>query len=164
MDKKKTDILIFLDKWENPNPTNDEWMGFSLCQSDDCDNCSDLGMVIDDGFFSNSGKSQMEIISGLIEMYRPKWVVGLENSATLLLPYHHQRKILINPTVGYDDLNNVPQFAVANTYGFFSSMRMESYGRFKTVYPNAEYIPSELSNQILLVSDLKDVIKRIIGS
>lgn len=160
MEKKKTDILIFLDKWENQNPTNDEWMGFSLCQSDDCDNCSDLGMVIDYGFFSNSGKSQKETIGGLIKMYRPKWVVGLENSATLLLPYHRQRKILINPTVGYDDLNNVPQFALANTYGFFRSKYKESYERFRTVYPNAKYIPSD----ILLVSDIKEVIKEITGT
>ena len=34
MEKKQSDILIFLDYWDNDNPTSDTQMGFMFAQMD----------------------------------------------------------------------------------------------------------------------------------
>lgn len=183
MDNKKTDILIFLEKQkERPKLTKEQikemdfedrmaLSGFptSLIEADDFEAASKYGTVIGNDEFVDYGKSQKETIKELIGKYKPQWVIGLGNSATLLLPYHYQRKILINPKIGYDDLNLIPPFAVGNTYGFFSSNNKESYELFKRVYPNAVFIPfnkyskSVTPSSYLHIDELDDEIRNIIG-
>lgn len=184
MERKKTDILIFLEKQkERPKLTEEQLkeMDFedrmalngcfpaALIEADDFEAASKYGTVIGDDEFVKYGKSQKETIKELIRKYKPQWVIGLGNSATLLLPYHYQRKILVNPKVGYDDLNLIPPFAVENTYGFFSSNNKESYELFKRVYPNAVFIPYnrysivEPPSSYLHVDELDNEIRRIIG-
>lgn len=119
MDKKQSDILIFLDYWDNDNPTSDAQIGFIFAQLDNEKESENIGEVYSNEFFYK--KNPQEAIKEEITKHCPKWVIGLENSATLLLPYYRQKKILINPTVTLDDLNWVTPENIRDTYAFFSA-------------------------------------------
>ncbi len=51
MDKKQSDILIFLDYWDNDNPTSDVQMGFMFAQMDNEEESEDIGEVYSNEFF-----------------------------------------------------------------------------------------------------------------
>ena len=149
MDKKQYDILIFLDYWDNDNPTSDAQLGFMFAQMDNEDESEDIGKVYSNEFLYDNPK---EAIKKEIARHRPKWVIGLENSATLLLPYHRQKKILINPTVTVDDLNWVTSETIRNTYAFFSANYEKDYEVYSKVYKNVAFYPMQ---KILFISDIK---------
>lgn len=48
-------------------------------------------------------------------------------------------KILVNPTVTYNDLNNVSEFDRQYTFGFFDKDFEKDYELFQKVYPNAAW-------------------------
>ena len=125
MDKKQSDILIFLDYWDNDNPTSDAQIGFIFAQLDNEKESENIGEVYSNEFFYK--KNPQEAIKEEITKHCPKWVIGLENSATLLLPYYRQKKILINPTVTLDDLNWVTPENIRDTYAFFSPAEEADY-------------------------------------
>lgn len=158
MDKKQPDILIFLDYWDNDNPTSDAQMGFMFAQMDNEMESGDIGEVYSNDFFYQ--KNPKEAIKEEIAKHHPKWVIGLENSATLLLPYHRQKKILINPTVTVDDLNWVTSETIRDTYAFFSADYEKDYEMYSKVYKNAAFYPMQ---KILFISDIKAVIEAILS-
>ena len=69
------------------------------------------------------------------------------------------RKVLINPTVTYDDLNMVSEFARMNTYGFFDQKHEADYNLFQSVYPHVVWCPGIPHLRLI---DVKDVVKEII--
>ena len=158
MDKKQSDILIFLDYWDNDNPTSDAQMGFMFAQMDNEEESEDIGEVYSNDFFYQ--KNPKEAIKEEIAKHRPKWVIGLENSATLLLPYHRQKKILINPTVTVDDLNWVTSETIRDTYAFFSADYEKDYEVYSKVYKNVAFYPMQ---KILFISDIKAAIEAILS-
>lgn len=158
MDKKQSDILIFLDYWDNDNPTSDAQMGFMFAQMDNEEESEDIGEVYSNDFFYQ--KNPKEAIKKEIAKHRPKWVIGLENSATLLLPYHRQKKILINPTVTVDDLNWVTSETIRDTYAFFSANYEKDYEVYSKVYKNVAFYPMQ---KILFISDIKAAIEAILS-
>lgn len=158
MDKKQSDILIFLDYWDNDNPTSDAQMGFMFAQMDNESEASEFGEVYSNDFFYQ--KNPKEAIKEEIAKHRPKWVIGLENSATLLLPYHRQKKILINPTVTVDDLNWVTSETIRDTYAFFSADYEKDYEVYSKVYKNVAFYPMQ---KILFISDIKAAIEAILS-
>lgn len=158
MDKKNTDILIFLNYWDNPNPTSDTQMGFMLSEMDNETECEDLGEVYTNHFFY--GKNQKEAIKEEIKKHRPKWIIGLENTATILLSIHRQKKILINPTVTVNDLNWVTEEDINDTYAFFSADYEKDYEVYSKVYRNVAFYPQK---KILFIGDIKSIITEIIG-
>lgn len=158
MDKKQSDILIFLDYWDNDNPTSDAQMGFMFAQMDNESEASGFGEVYSNDFFYQ--KNPKEAIKEEIAKHRPKWVIGLENSATILLPYHRQKKILINPTVTVDDLNWVTSETIRDTYAFFSANYEKDYEVYSKVYKNVAFYPMQ---KILFISDIKSAIEAILS-
>lgn len=158
MDKKQSDILIFLDYWDNDNPTSDAQLGFMFAQMDNEEESEDFGEVYSNDFFYQ--KNPKEAIKKEIAKHRPKWVIGLENSATLLLPYHRQKKILINPTVTMDDLNWVTSETIRDTYAFFSANYEKDYEVYSKVYKNVAFYPMQ---KILFISDIKTAIEAILS-
>lgn len=158
MDKKQSDILIFLDYWDNDNPTSDAQMGFMFAQMDNEEESEDIGEVYSNDFFYQ--KNPKEAIKEEIAKHRPIWVIGLENSATLLLPYHRQKKILINPTVTVDDLNWVTAETIRDTYAFFSADYEKDYEVYSKVYKNVAFYPMQ---KILFISDIKAAIEAILS-
>lgn len=158
MDKKQSDILIFLDYWDNDNPTSDAQMGFMFAQMDNEEESEDFGEVYSNDFFYQ--KNPKEAIKEEIAKHHPKWVIGLENSATLLLPYHRQKKILINPTVTVDDLNWVTSETIRDTYAFFSANYEKDYEVYSKVYKNVAFYPMQ---KILFISDIKSAIEAILS-
>ena len=158
MDKKQSDILIFLDYWDNDNPTSDAQMGFMFAQMDNESEASEFGEVYSNDFFYQ--KNPKEAIKEEIAKRHPKWVIGLENSATLLLPYHRQKKILINPNVTVDDLNWVTSETIRDTYAFFSADYEKDYEVYSKVYKNVAFYPMQ---KILFISDIKAAIEAILS-
>lgn len=158
MDKKKTDILIFLNYWDNPNPTSDDQLGFMFSEMDNETECEELGEVYSNSFFF--GKNPKEAIKEEIKKHHPKWVIGIENTATILLSIHRQKKILINPTVTMDDLNWVTSETIRDTYAFFSADFEKDYEVYSKVYKNVAFYPMQ---KILFISDIKSIITEIIG-
>lgn len=158
MDNKQSDILIFLDYWDNDNPTSDAQMGFMFAQMENESEASEFGEVYSNDFFYQ--KNPKEAIKEEIAKHHPKWVIGLENSATLLLPYHRQKKILINPTVMVDDLNWVTSETIRDTYAFFSANYEKDYEVYSKVYKNVAFYPMQ---KILFISDIKSAIEAILS-
>ena len=117
-----------------------------------------LGKCIPMIFFYQ--KNPKEAIKEEIAKHHPKWVIGLENSATLLLPYHRQKKILINPTVMVDDLNWVTSETIRDTYAFFSANYEKDYEVYSKVYKNVAFYPMQ---KILFISDIKSAIEAILS-
>ena len=158
MDKKQSDILIFLDYWDNDNPTSDAQIGFIFAQLDNEKESENIGEVYSNEFFYK--KNPQEAIKEEITKHCPKWVIGLENSATLLLPYYRQKKILINPTVTLDDLNWVTPENIRDTYAFFSADYEADYEMYSRVYRNVAFYPAQ---RILFISDIKYAIETIVS-
>lgn len=158
MDKSNSDTLIFLDYWDNDNPSSDAQMGFIFAQMDNEEECGDLGEVYSNDFFYK--KNPKDAIKEEISKHCPEWVIGLENSATLLLPYHRQKKILINPTVTVDDLNWVTPETIRDTYAFFSAKYEKDYEMYSRVYRNVAFYPA---NRVLFISDVKAPVEAILS-
>lgn len=95
-------------------------------------------------------------ICRVIAEQKPKWVIAAGESATACINLHGQKKILINPIVTFDNLNNVPEYARQHTYGFFGALpeQEKSYELFQTVYPNAVWFVNAFNLRLV---DIKNV-------
>lgn len=104
-----------------------------------------------------------EEVRKIIAEQKPDWVIASGESATACINLYSQKKILVNPTVTIDDLNNVPEYARWNTYGFFSALpeQEKSYELFQSVYPIASWFVNALKLQFI---DIKQIIHGIIYS
>lgn len=153
----KKDILIFLNYWDNPKPTSDDQLGFMLAEMDNESEAEEIGEVYNNNFLY--GKNKEEAIKTEIRKHKPTWVIGLENSATIILHLHRQKKILINPKVTTNDLNWVTEQDINDTYAFFSSDYESDYETYSKVYRNVAFFPMM---KTLFISDIKAHIKAII--
>ena len=104
MDHKTNGIIFFLPYWDAKNPTLEDQTGFIISEMFEEDECLKIG---DKVYSSNDfyQKEPKEFIKEVIRKERPEWVIGIGNTATILMAYKRQKKIVINPTVTLDDLN-----------------------------------------------------------
>ena len=153
----KDKTLIFLRKFNIKNPTLDEQNAFMMTEIMDEVECQDLGI-----FFTNEilyDKDLKTFIPEKVKSEDPEWIIAVDDSATVALKLKRQKKILINPKVSFDDLNNVPEFARQYTYGFFDKKHEEDYKRFQSVYPNSAWY---INLKDMSLFDIKDIAKGII--
>ena len=103
-----------------------------------------------------------EEVRRMIAEQKPDWVIASGESATACIGLYGQKKILVNPIVTFDDLNNVPEYARLHTYGFFGALpeQEKSYELFQTVYPNVSWFVNAPNLQLI---DIKDIIHSIIN-
>ncbi len=99
----------------------------------------------------------------IIADQKPDWIIASGESATACIGLYGQKKILVNPIVTFDDLNNVPEYARLHTYGFFGALpeQEKSCELFQAVYPNASWFVNAPNLQLI---DIKDIIRGIINS
>ena len=85
-----------------------------------------------------------------------KIIIAAGESATACIGLHGIKKILVNPIVTFDDLNNVPGYARQHTYGFFGALpqQQKSYELFQSVYPNAAWYVNAPNLSLI---DIKDI-------
>lgn len=104
-----------------------------------------------------------EDVRKIIAERKPDWVIAAGESATACIGLHGIKKMLVNPIVTFDDLNNVPDYARMHTYGFFGALpeQEKSYELFQAVYPNASWFVNAPNLQLI---DIKDIIRGIINS
>ena len=159
MDKKTTDIIFFLQYWDKENPTLEDQTGFMLCEMDE----EEESMKIGDKVFSSHDfymKDPKAFIREVIRKDRPKWVIGIETTATILISYKRQKKILINPTVTLNDLNWVTPETIRDTYAFFSADYEKDYEIYSKVYRNVAFFPTQ---KTLFIGDLSAAIRGIVS-
>ena len=149
--------LIFLRKFDLVDPTMDDKNDFIISEIVNELECGDMGK-----FYTNDVLYHHNLntfIPEEVSKYRPLWVIAEGNSASVAQRLKHQRKILINPTVKFDDLNNISEFDRNYTYGFFDKSHEKDYERFQSVYPNSIWYGN--TNEIYLFT-IKDIVKEII--
>ena len=152
---KKT--LIFLKKFNIKNPSLDEQNAFMMTEIMNEVECKDLGTFITNEVLYD--KDLETFIPEKVKSEKPEWIVAVDGSASVALKLKWQKKILINPKVTFDDLNNVPEFARRHTFGFFDQNHEEDYNRFQSVYPNSAWY---INLKDMSLFDIKDIAKGII--
>lgn len=159
MDDKTTGIMFFLPYWDVKNPTLEDQTGFMLSEMFEEDECMKIG---DKVYSSNDfyQKDPKEFIREVIRKQHPEWVIGVENTATILMSFKRQKKILINPTVTLNDLNWVTPETIRDTYAFFSANYEKDYEMYSKVYRNVAFFPAQKS---LFIGNLASAIKGIIS-
>lgn len=154
---KKAKTLIFLRPFTIKNPTLDEQNAFMGREIVNEMECADLGEI-----YSNEvlyGKDLNEFIRDTVKAKHPKWIVAEGKSASVALGIRNQKKVVINPKVSYDDLNNVSEFDRQHTYAFFDDLHEQDYERFQTVYPHAAWFPED---DDLILFTIKETVQSII--
>lgn len=149
--------LIFLCKFDLIHPTMDDKNSFMMAQIANELDCRDLGKI-----YTNEDLYDHDLAKFIpeeVEKHRPLWVIAVGNSASIAQKLKFRRKILINPVVGIEDLNNISEFDRTYTYGFFDKAHEKDYNRFQTVYPNVFWYMN--TNTIFLFT-IKDIIREII--
>ena len=156
------DVIFLLPYWEEENPTLDSQTGFMISEMFEEDECQKIGgKVYTNTDYYNSGKAPKEFIRDAIRNDHPRWVIGIENTATILISYKRQKKILINPKVTLNDLNWVTPETIRDTYAFFSADHEKDYEMYSRVYRNVAFFPAE---KTLHVCDLSAAIRGILTS
>lgn len=154
---KKAKTLIFLRPFTIKNPTLDEQNAFMGREIVNEMECVDLGKI-----YSNEelyGKDLNEFIRDTVKAKHPEWIVAEGKSASVALGIRNQKKVVINPKVSYDDLNNVSEFDRQHTYAFFDNLHEQDYERFQTVYPHAAWFPED---DDLTLFTIKETVQSII--
>lgn len=153
----KAEVITFLERFDIEHATPDSQMAYMFIEWDDFEVADKFGKSYGQNeFFEND---QRKVINDLIKSNRPKWVIALYNSATIVLKRRFQRKILINPTVTYNDLNNVSEFDRHYTYGFFDKDHEKDYELFQKVYPYSAWYGDTKG---LRLCDIEAVVKGIL--
>ncbi len=153
----KNEVITFLERFDIEHATPDSQMAFMLNEMDDDETGEKFGKVYGQNeFFEHD---QRTVINDLIKADRPKWIIALYDSATIVMKRRFQRKILINPTVTYNDLNNVSEFDREYTYGFFDARHEKDYELFQKVYPNTAWYGG---TPILRLCDIEAVVAGIL--
>lgn len=150
--------LVFLKPFTIKDPTLDEQNAFMTREIVNEVECSSLGK-----FYNNDalyGKNLKEFIITEVVEHRPEWVIAEGECASIVLGILNQKRILINPKVSFDDLNNVPEYARNNTYGFFDDRHEQDYERFQSVYPHAAWFPQD---DDLTLFTMKEIAEEIIN-
>ena len=150
--------LIFLRKFDLINASMDDKNGFMMAEIASEVECGNLGTIYTNEVLYDHDLAKF--IPEEVAKLRPTWVIAVGNSATVAQRLKRQRKILINPVVEFDDLNNISEFDRSYTYGFFDRTHEKDYERFQTVYPNSAWYGT--SESIYLFT-IKDIVRNIIN-
>ena len=155
----KKDVLIFLSTFHKKDATMEEKTDFIISQAESYSEFYPLGEVFDYRNLPYNNLPELKkFISEKINENGPKWIVGEGTSATVLMGMKIPGRILVNPKVSFEDLNNVPYYVRESTFGFFDKYHEKDYERFQSVYPNSAWYP-ETS---IYLFDLKSLIEGII--
>ena len=153
-------VLIFLAPFLIKIPTVDQQNEYMISSLKDEMAMEGIGDFVEVNALNKSdyGKEVRKIIAER----KPNWVIASGESATACIGLHGQKKILINPVVTFDELNNVPEYARKHTYGFFGALPLQqkSYELFQSVYPNAAWF---INVPHLGLIDIKGIIYDIVN-
>lgn len=153
--KRKT--LIFLQPFTIKNPTLDQQNEFMMRENVNEVESADLGKIYtNDDFYGNN---ITEFITKKIKELKPEWIIAEGDCATVALKMKQQKKVLLNPKVSLDDLNNIPELTRQHTYGFFDDRHEQDYERFISVYPHAAWFPHDDN---LTLFTIKETVQEII--
>ena len=133
--KQKT--LVFLNPFIIENPTREQQTEFLYENMMASSALGKLGEVFDYKELPKTEEALKAFIEGKINEEIPQWVVATDLSATILAGIKITNRILINPTISFDDLNIVPELARQTTHGFFDQSHEADYERVCSVYPSA---------------------------
>ena len=153
-------VLIFPAPFLIKNPTADQQNDYLFSLLKDETAIKDIGNLIEVNALNKS--DYCKEVRKIIAEQKPDWVIASGESATACLCLHGQKKILVNPIVTFDDLNNVPEYARKHTYGFFGALPLQqkSYELFQSVYPNAAWF---INVPHLGLIDIKGIIYDIVN-
>lgn len=155
---KKEKVLIFLRPFTIKNPTVDEQNAFMGREIVNEVECAEMGEI-----YSNDalyGKNLDEFIRETVKEKRPEWILAEGASATAAFGIRNQKKILINPKVSYEDLNNVSEFDRQKTFAFFDGCHEQDYERFQSFFPHAMCFPHVDNISLFIV---KEIVEEIIN-
>lgn len=154
---KKENVLIFLRPFTIKNPTVDEQNAFMGREIVNEVECADLGEI-----YSNEALYDKDLnvfIRNEVKRKHPEWIVAEGASATAAFGIRHQKKILINPNVSYDELNNVSEFDRQKTFAFFDSCHEQDYEYFQSAHLNSALFPDDDN---LTLFTIKEMVESII--
>ena len=154
----KEQALVFLKPFSIKNPTLDEQNNFMMTEIVNEVECANLGKIYNNDMLH--GRDLATFIPEQIRENRPQWVVAVSQCATIALNIRNQKKVLLNPKVSYDHLNNVSEFDREHTYGFFDDRHEQDYERFQTVCPHAAWFPQD---DDLTLFTIKEIVEEIIN-
>ena len=154
-------VLVFLSTFAKKDASMEEKTDFIIGQNETYLEYNSLGEVYDYRKLPYDDPVGLKkFISEKITKENPKWIIGEGTSATVLMGMKLPERILVNPEVSFEDLNDVPEYVRQSTFGFFDKYHEKDYERFQSVYPNSAWYP-ETSIDLL---DLKSMIDSIINS
>lgn len=147
-------VLIFPAPFLIKNPTVDQQNDYMISLLRDEMTMESIGDFIEINALNKS--NYYEDVRKIIAERKPDWVIAAGESATACIGLHGIKKILVNPIVTFDDLNNVPGYARQHTYGFFGALpqQQKSYELFQSVYPNAAWYVNAPNLSLI---DIKDI-------
>lgn len=154
-------VLIFPHPFHINHPTPDQQNDYLFSLLRDEVVMGELGDIIDVNDLQKA--DYPEQVRRIIADQRPDWVIASGESATACINLHQQKKILVNPSLTFDDLNNVPEFARRHTYCIFGSQEEhhKNYALCQSVFPNVAW---HINLPDLQLADIKDVIMQIINN
>ena len=129
--------LVFLNPFTIENPSREQQTDFLYGDMMVSSALGKLGKVYDYRELPKTEEELKVFIDGKIIEDKPQWVVATDLSASVLAGIKIPNRILINPHISFDDLNNVPEHTRQTTHGFFDESHESDYERFCSVYPSA---------------------------
>ena len=153
-------VLIFPKPFRVKNPTLDDQTSYLMSSLIENEEMEEVGNFVEVNTLPKSHYANE--IRRIVEKQKPDWVIASGESATACINLYRQNKILVNPSVTFNDLNIVPEYARQHTYGFFGALpeQEKSYELFQTVYPHAAWYPKTSELQL---SDIKEIVVSIIN-
>lgn len=133
----KPKTLIFLNPFTIENPTLEQQTDFLYEDLMASSALGKLGKMYDYKELPKTKEELRAFIEGKIMEEKPQWVVATDLSASVLAGIKIPNRILVNPAITFDDLNNVPEHGSQTTHGFFDQSHEVDYERFCSVYPSA---------------------------
>ena len=129
--------IIFLNPFTTENPTPEEQTDFLYEDMKASSALGQFGQVYDYKTLPKTEEELKVYINGKIREDKPEWIIADGLSACVLAVIKIPNRILINPAISFDDLNNVPEKVRQTTHGFFDESHEADYERFCSVYPSA---------------------------
>lgn len=154
----KKQSIVFLKPFSIKNPTLEEQNDFMMTEIVNEVKCANLGKIYNN--YMLHGRDLATFIPAQVRENKPQWVVAVGRCATITLDIRNQKKVLLNPKVSYDHLNNVSEFDREYTYGFFDNRHEQDYERFQTVFPHAAWFPQD---DDLTLFTIKEMVEEIIN-
>lgn len=147
-------VLIFPEPFLIKAPTTDQQNEYMISLLMEEIAMEGIGDFIEVNALNKS--NYYEDVRKIIAERKPDWVIAAGESATACIGLHGIKKMLVNPIVTFDDLNNVSEYARQHTYGFFGALpqQQKSYELFQSVYPNAAWYVNAPNLSLI---DIKDI-------